>query len=341
MPNKRIIVAHPHGFCSGVARAVATAEAALARYRGPIYGLHEIVHNTQVTGGLAARGLRFVESLADIPPGAVVLLSAHGVSPAVRAEACARQLQVIDATCPFVAKVHQEVLRFVKDGCTVICIGHRTHAEITGIVGEAPEHIRVVENEEEARHVQPADPDHVAVVSQTTLSPATADAVREVLRQRFPRMSQPARGDVCYATRNRQQAVRTLATRVELVLVLGSTGSSNTRRLVETVQSAGSRAHLVGTRADLAAIAFEAVEVLGVTSGASTPESFFAEVLVDLAAQGFATVEHLHAVPETTRTFRLPPMPGEEGEESQRSEVRSQESDGSEYGPKLPLTADL
>ena len=315
MSDKHIIVAHPHGFCSGVARAVAAAEAALARGGGPIYGLHEIVHNAHVTGRLAAQGLRFVQQLQDVPPGSVVLLSAHGVAPAVLAEARARNLQVIDATCPFVAKVHQEVLRFVADGCTVICIGHRTHAEVRGIAGEAPEHVLVVESAEEARQVQPADPDRVAVVSQTTLSPETADAIREVLRERFPQLRQPAREDVCYATRNRQQAVRTLAAQAELVLVLGSAESSNTRRLVETVRHAGGRAHLIGTRTDLMAVPVEQVRVLGVTSGASTPESFFAEILTDLASRGFTTVEHLHAVQEHTRTFRLPQMPGEASEQ--------------------------
>lgn len=309
MSAKRIIVAHPHGFCSGVARAVATAEAALARCDGPIYGLHEIVHNAQVTGWLAARGMRFVESMTDVPSGAVVLLSAHGVAPNVRAEARARRLRVIDATCPFVAKVHLEVLRFVADGCTVICIGHRTHAEVKGIAGEAPDHVLVVETEEEARVAQPPDHEKVAVVSQTTLTPETADAIREVLRARFPRLRQPTREDVCYATRNRQQAVRTLAAQVEQVLVLGSPESSNTRRMVETVRHIGGQAHLIGTRADLAAVPLEQVHVLGVASGASTPESFFEEVLADLAARGFTTPEHLYAVAEHTWTFRLPPIP--------------------------------
>jgi len=309
MPKKRIIVAHPHGFCSGVARAVATADAALARYGGPIYGLHEIVHNAQVTSGLAARGLRFVERLSDVPSGAVVLLAAHGVAPAVLAEARARRLQVIDATCPFVAKVHQEVLQFVAAGCTVICIGHRLHDEVKGIVGEAPDHVLVVETVEEAQAVQPSNSCKVAVVSQTTLTPETADGIREALRARFPQLQQPARADVCYATRNRQQAVRTLAAQVELVMVLGSAKSSNTRRLVETAQHAGGRACLVGTLDALATVPVEEVNVLGIASGASTPESFFAEVLANLATRGFTTVEHLHAVPEHTRTFRLPPMP--------------------------------
>ena len=309
LSTKRILVAHPHGFCSGVARAVATAEAALARYGGPISGLHEIVHNEQVTGRLAARGMRFVEQLADVPPGAVVLLSAHGVAPCVLAEARARQLRVVDATCPYVAKVHQEVLRFVADGCTVICVGHRNHVEVRGIVGEAPEHVLVVESVGEAQAVLPPDPERVAAVSQTTLTAETADLIREVLRKRFPRLRQPARADVCYATRNRQQAVRTLAAAVELVLVLGSAQSSNTRRLIETVEQAGGQARLVGSLADLAAVPVEPIQVLGIASGASTPEFFFAEILAGLAARGFSAVEHLHAVTEHPRTLRLPPLP--------------------------------
>jgi len=308
MPAKRILVVHPHGFCSGVARAVATAEAALEYMNGPIYGLHELVHNKQVTDRLSARGLRFVERLQDVPPGAVVLLSAHGVAPAVLAEARARRLRVIDATCPFVAKVHREVLRFVAEGCAVVCIGHRRHAEVQGIAGEAPDHVLVVETEEEARQIQPPDPDRVAVVSQTTLSPEIADNVRAVLQMRFPQLRQPARDDVCYATRNRQQAVSTLATQADLVLVLGSANSSNTRRLFETARRAGGQAYLVSACADLTFVPVEQVTVLGIASGASTPESFLEEVLATLATRGFTTVEHLQAVPEHTRTFQLPAM---------------------------------
>lgn len=312
MPTKRVIVVHPHGFCSGVARAVAAAEAALARCDGPIYGLHEIVHNAQVTRGLAARGLRFVERLADVPPGAVVLLSAHGVAPAVRAEACARRLQVIDATCPFVDKVHREVRQFVADGCTVFCVGHAAHAEVIGIVGEAPEYVQVVETEAEAQQVQPAASEKVAMVAQTTLNPERTDIIRDALRARFPQLRQPPREDVCYATRNRQLAVRMLSAQTELVLVLGSENSSNSLRLVETVQQAGGRAQLICSCADLAALPLTSIHVLGITSGASTPESFLQEVLSDLTARGFPPPEQLYAVAEHTRIFCLPAMPGEE-----------------------------
>ena len=312
MSDKRIIVAHPHGFCAGVSRAVATAEAALSRCRKPIYGLHEIVHNAQVTQGLAARGLNFVEHLAEIPPGAVVLLSAHGVSPAVLAEAQARQLRVIDATCVFVAKVHQEVLRFVARGYTVVCIGHHTHVEVMGIVGEAPAHVRVVEAEAEAQQVQVSDPDKVAVVSQTTLSPEMTSGIRAILRSRFPQLCESASDDICYATRNRQQAVRTLAAQVELVLVLGSANSSNTRRLVETATHAKGKACLIETISDLETASLDAITVLGITSGASTPETYFAEVLTVLATKGFSRIEHVHTVSEHTGTFRLPVLPDDD-----------------------------
>jgi len=304
MPDKRIIVTHPHGFCAGVARAVAVAEVALAQHGAPVYALHEIVHNRQVTERLATRGLRVVEQLADVPEGAVTLFSAHGVAPAVRAEARARKLRVLDATCPFVERVHREALRFVAEGCTVFCIGHPAHAEVVGIAGEAPGRVLVVGTEAEAQQAQPLDPAQVAVVSQTTLNPETADRVREALRRRFPKLRQPASEDICYATRNRQQAVKALAAQAELVLVLGSANSSNSRRLVETAQGAGARACLVSTREELAAVPVEAVCVLGVTSGASTPESFLEETLSALRARGFATVEHLQAVDEPLRTFR-------------------------------------
>lgn len=311
MPDKRVVVVHPHGFCSGVARAVAAAENALDRHGGPVYGLHEIVHNAQVTSRLTARGLRLVERIEDVPPGGLVLLSAHGVAPAVLAAARARRLRVIDATCPFVAKVHREVRQFVAEGCTVFCVGHHAHAEVIGIAGEAPGHVLVLESEEESRRVHPPDPDKVAVVTQTTLNPEMADGIRDILRARFPGLRQPAREDVCYATRNRQRAVRILATRVDQVLVLGSANSSNTRRLVETVRRGGGRAQLVGTHAELAALALGDVFSLGIASGASTPESFLNDVLANLASRGFATVEHLHAVPEHTRTFLLPAIPDE------------------------------
>jgi len=244
-----------------------------------------------------------------VPEGAVTLFSAHGVAPAVRAEARARKLRVLDATCPFVERVHREALRFVAEGCTVFCIGHPAHAEVVGIAGEAPGRVLVVGTEAEAQQAQPLDPAQVAVVSQTTLNPETADRVREALRRRFPKLRQPASEDICYATRNRQQAVKALAAQAELVLVLGSANSSNTIRLLETARQAGARAQLVDACADLADVPVEHVNTLGIASGASTPESFLEEALAMLATRGFTSVEHLHAVTEHTRTFLMPEMP--------------------------------
>jgi 4-hydroxy-3-methylbut-2-enyl diphosphate reductase len=267
-----------------------------------------VVHNAQVTQRLTDLGLRFVETLEEIPPGATVLFSAHGVAPAVRAAAQARHLRVIDATCPFVAKVHRETARFAAAGCTVVCIGHRAHAEVIGIAGEAPQQVVVVENADEAGLVSPPDPGRIAMVTQTTLSPEIADRVREVLRARFPALQQPAQEDVCYATRNRQQAVRAVAAQADLVLVLGSPNSSNTRRLVETARHAGGSAHLIGRAADLAAVPLRDCRTVGITSGASTPEEFLDAIVAELAAYGFTIVEHLHIVPEPNHAFRLPPM---------------------------------
>lgn len=303
---KRVVVVQPHGFCSGVAYAVATAEAALSRYAKPIYCLHEIVHNAQVVADLAARGMRFVATLEEVPPEATLLLSAHGVAPSVHAAARARNLRVIDATCPFVAKVHQEVRRYVAEGFTVVCIGHRLHEEVLGVVGEAPGHVLTVETEDEAQRVCPPDPEKVATVTQTTLSPEMADAIRAVLRRRFPGLRQPARDDICYATRNRQQAVRILAGQVDQVLVLGSPASSNSRRLVEAACAAGGRALLVESREALRALPLDAVSVLGVTSGASTPESLLNDVLADLRARGFTDIACVRAVEEEARRFALP-----------------------------------
>ena len=307
MSERRVIVVHPHGFCAGVSRALAAAEASLVRFPRPIYGLHDLVHNEHVVADLTARGVRFVARIEEVPPGGTVIFSAHGVAPAVRLAAAARGLRLIDATCPYVAKVHDEVRRFAAEGGTVFCIGHHGHAEVEGVMGEAPRQVIVVATPEEAQRAQPADPAKVAVVTQTTLSPEHADAVRAVLRARFPALGEPARADICHATRLRQEAARVLSGRTDLVLVLGSETSSNSRRLVETVQDAGGRAHLLGARAALATAPLAGVRTLGITSGASTPESFLLDVLAGLRGHGFTEIEHLHAVPDRTRAFRLPP----------------------------------
>lgn len=309
---KRLTVVHPHGFCSGVARAVRAAEAALERVRGgePVYCLHEIVHNRQVVSRLTALGLTFVDDVGDVPEGALLLFSAHGVAPAVRHQAEARRLRVIDATCPFVSKVHAEVRRFAAAGVTVVCIGHRRHAEVVGVAGEAPEHVRVVESADEAEALALAPDSPVAVVTQTTLGEEQVESVMAVLRRRFPDLRVPPSTDICYATRNRQRAVRLLAQRCDRVVVLGSENSSNTQRLAEAARAAGSEAALVSDVSQLADASWRDAAAVGVTSGASTPESFLEEAVAVLRARhGFPAPEDFMAVEENSLVFALPAMP--------------------------------
>lgn len=309
--TKRLMVVRPHGFCSGVDRAVRTAETALTRFRGEtVYCLNEIVHNRQVVSRLASLGMVFVNGIDKVPEGSLVLFSAHGVAPSVRLRAEARGLRVIDATCPFVAKVHAEVRRFAAQGAAVVCVGHRSHEEVTGVVGEAPSHVRVVECAEEAEAlVLPADAP-VAVVTQTTLGGEQVDAVMGVLRRRFPLLLIPASTDICYATRNRQQAVRVLAQRCERVLVLGSANSSNSQRLAETVRAAGTEALLVSDESQLGVWPWDSVGSVGLTSGASTPESFLDDIIAVLRARyGYPEPEVLAAVKEDSPLFVLPALP--------------------------------
>lgn len=285
---KSIILVKPHGFCSGVARAVEMAERILAACPGePLYCLHELVHNRQVVERLGALGMVFVDTLATVPEGARVLFSAHGVAPAVREEAAHRRLDVVDATCPFVDKVHQEVRHFAAAGCAIVCIGHAAHEEVVGVCGEAPDSTFPVDSPEGAERLVFPEGQPVAAVSQTTISGEMYDGVMAVLQRRFPDLRMPARTDVCYATRNRQRAVRELARVSDFVIVLGSPSSSNSRRLVETAEHAGCRAALVSSADDLARLPLDdtEIEVVGVTSGASTPESFLEHVLTLLRAR--------------------------------------------------------
>jgi len=308
---KSLTVVLPHGFCSGVARAVQTAEAALARFRGEtVYCLNEIVHNRHVVSRLTSLGMVFVRSVEDVPAGSLLLFSAHGVSPAVRRAAAARGLRVIDATCPFVTKVHAEVQRFAAQGATVVCIGHRNHEEVIGVAGEAPESVRVIESVQEAVALAPLAKGPVAVVTQTTLGAAQVDAVMAELRRCFPHLQAPASTDVCYATRNRQQAVRVLAQRCEQVLVLGSANSSNSQRLAETAREAGAEATLISELQQLDGLDGAAAGAIGVTSGASTPESFLSDVVRVLRERyGYPEPEWLTAVDERSPVFTLPDMP--------------------------------
>jgi 4-hydroxy-3-methylbut-2-enyl diphosphate reductase len=306
MSTQQAMVAFPRGFCAGVRRAVDAVEAALLRFPTPIYCFHEIVHNRQVVDRLSAKGVVFVHDLDEVPSGGVVLFSAHGVTPQLRADAQQRGLTVIDATCPFVAKVHAEVKRFAQDGYTIVLIGKRGHEEVVGVAGEAPEHVVVVEDPGEARTVDVADPLRVAVVMQTTLSQAEAGEVLGALRHRFPGLKTPPNSDICYATTNRQEAVRQLSEKVERVLVLGARNSANTNRLVEVARKAGTIAELLPDMDSLEKVDFAGVKRVGVTAGASTPESFLDAVMAALAGRGFEPTS-LPPVAEESVTFTLPP----------------------------------
>ena len=310
-PVKRLTVVSPHGFCSGVARAVQTASAVLSRFEGEtVYCLNEIVHNRQVVSRFVDCGMIFVGDVGEVPRGSLLLFSAHGVAPSVVRLAEERQLRVIDATCPFVTKVHAEVRRFAAQGAAVVCIGHRHHEEVVGVVGEAPEHVQVVENALEAENLPLPPEAEVAVVTQTTLGESQVDSVMAVLRRRFPKLKTPSSTDLCYATRNRQQAVRVLAQRCERVLVLGSANSSNSQRLAETARAAGAEAMLVSDLWQLDGWLWSGVGSLGITSGASTPESFLQDVVQVLRERhGYPEPEWLTAVEENSPVFALPALP--------------------------------
>lgn len=290
---------------------MATAEAVLARAQGAnVYCLHQIVHNQQVVSRLASLGMVFVRCVEDVPEGGCVLLSAHGVAPAVREAAALRRLRVIDATCPFVAKVHAEVRRFAAEGAAVVCIGHRRHDEVVGVAGEAPACVSVVESPAEAEAVSLAEGLPVAVVTQTTLGAEQVDSVMAVLKRRFPALLVPPSTDICYATRNRQQAVGELARLCSRVLVLGSANSSNSQRLVETARARGAEATLLCELSQLAELAWDGVSAVGVTSGASTPEPFLNEVVDALRAEyGCSAPECLTVVEESSPAFALPSLP--------------------------------
>jgi len=302
---RTIVLVSPHGFCAGVERAVEVAETLLRVYPKPVYCLREIVHNTQIIRDLAGRGLIFVDAVADIPEGSTVLFSAHGVSPAVRAAAEARRLAAIDATCPFVTKVHTEVKRYAAQGYTIFLIGHRAHDEVIGVAGEAPDRVIVVETEAEARAATVPDSARVAVMSQTTLSVDETARVLAVLRERFPRLRTPAESDICYATRNRQQAVRETAHCVDHFIILGARNSSNSNRLVEVALAEGCAATLVTTPAEVSALPLTGVATLGLTAGASTPEYVVTDTIDRLKALGFERLELLEVVKEDLH-FALP-----------------------------------
>jgi 4-hydroxy-3-methylbut-2-enyl diphosphate reductase len=304
--HKRVVVVSPHGFCTGVVRAIETAEAALEKFGAPLYCLNEVVHNRQVVDDLASRGVIFVKDLDLIPEQATVLFSAHGVSPEVHAHAARRGLRVIDATCPFVAKVHAEVRRYAARGYSILLVGHRNHDEIIGVRGEAPQSVTVIQNEADARAVQLPASARVAVLTQTTLSIDESAHILNVLRGRFPRIETPPAKDICYATEHRQRAVKALAREADLILVLGSPNSSNSRRLVEVATGTGCPAALVSDLPQLRGLDLRDARCVGITSGASTPESFLNACVDHLTGIGFRRDPPLVAVNETALRFPLP-----------------------------------
>ncbi|WP_432491649.1 4-hydroxy-3-methylbut-2-enyl diphosphate reductase [Kineococcus gypseus] len=304
--GRRVLLAAPRGYCAGVDRAVVAVEKALELYGAPVYVRKEIVHNKHVVRTLAERGAVFVEETSEVPEGAHVVFSAHGVSPAVRREAEARSLRAIDATCPLVTKVHREAVRFAERDAQILLIGHHGHEEVEGTAGEAPEHITVVDGPEAADAVEVRDPDNLVWLSQTTLSvDETMETVRR-LRERFPNLADPPSDDICYATQNRQVAVKKIAAESDLVVVVGSANSSNSVRLVEVALDAGARAaHRVDAAAEIDDAWLQGVTTVGVTSGASVPEVLVREVLEHLAARGYGSVEEVTTAQEDL-VFSLP-----------------------------------
>jgi 4-hydroxy-3-methylbut-2-enyl diphosphate reductase len=279
----RILLASPRGFCAGVDRAIEIVEQAIARFGPPVYVRHEIVHNRHVVEGLRAKGALFVEDPAEVPEGALLIYSAHGVSPAVRAEAARQKLRTIDATCPLVTKVHVEAQRFDREGVEIALIGHAGHVEVEGTMGHAPERIHLVENVEDAERLAVQDPTRLAVLTQTTLSVDDTRDIVEVLRRGFPEIRLPRKDDICYATQSRQNAVKELADRADLVLVVGAPESSNSNRLVELARKVGTKAHLVQTAADIEEAWVANVSCVGVTAGASAPEVLVEDVVTRLS----------------------------------------------------------
>ncbi len=300
-----IVLAGPRGFCAGVERAIEVVERALDVVGGPIYVRREIVHNRHVVEALREKGAIFVDELDEVPAGATVIFSAHGISPAVRDDARARGLRVIDATCPLVTKVHVEAQRYARESYTIVLVGHADHDEVIGTTGEAPERIVVIASVGEAERLEVENPEKVAYLTQTTLSVDDTRAIVEVLRRRFPAIVGPSKDDICYATQNRQAAVKQLAAGVDLVLVLGAANSSNANRLREVAAVLGTRAHLINDVRDIRPEWLEGVSRVGVTAGASTPEFLVREVIAYLSSRTSPVVRELNVIEEDVR-FGLP-----------------------------------
>src|SRR5262245_38796163 len=301
----KIILANPRGFCAGVNMAIESLDRALELFGTPLYVFHEIVHNRPVVERFTRRGVIFVDSIEEVPEGGTVLYSAHGVAPAIREASTRRRLRAIDATCPLVTKVHMEAVRFAKEGYTILLIGHEGHDEVIGTMGEAPRNIVLVQDKEEAERLElPADA-KLAFLTQTTLSVDDATEIINVLKRRFPQVAGPSKDDICYATQNRQEAVKELVPEADVVLVLGSQNSSNTQRLAELSRSLGKRAYLIDTVHELPADALKGGETVLITAGASAPEDVVEECVEQLVERFGATVES-RTVREEHVSFPLP-----------------------------------
>ena len=307
MPTKGVRLAAPRGYCAGVDRAVITVEKALDLYGAPVYVRKQIVHNKHVVSDLESRGAVFVEELDEVPEGATVVFSAHGVSPSVHAEAASRNLKTIDATCPLVTKVHHEAKRFANDDYDILLIGHAGHEEVEGTSGEAPEHIQLVQGPGDVANIVVRDPSKVAWLSQTTLSVDETLETVDAIRERFPQLLDPPSDDICYATQNRQLAVKEIAHDADLVIVVGSANSSNSVRLAEVALEAGAKAaHRVDDASEIDDAWLEGVDHVSVTSGASVPEALVDGVLAYLTERGYPDAEAVHSAEESL-IFALPP----------------------------------
>jgi len=303
---KRILLLRPRGFCAGVVRAIDIVNIALDAYGAPIYVRKEIVHNRHVVEELSARGAIFVDCCSEVPSGSRIIFSAHGVSPQVREEACQRNLRVIDASCPLVMKVHLEAMKFARAGYAIILIGHRDHDEVIGTLGEAPDRMLLVSSAAEAERVAVPEPDRVAYLTQTTLSLDEASGIIECLRRRFPNIQGPPAQDICYATENRQRAVKAIAGRCDLLLVVGSGNSSNSKRLVEVAGNVGLRGYLIEDETAIDLRWLDRVRSVVLTAGASAPEHLVQRVIAFLKKHGFAELQEVEVIEEDVR-FALPP----------------------------------
>ncbi|MBC7215276.1 MAG: 4-hydroxy-3-methylbut-2-enyl diphosphate reductase [Burkholderiaceae bacterium] len=304
-PLQEVVLAEPRGFCAGVDRAIEIVERALRKFGAPIYVRHEIVHNTYVVSDLKARGAVFIEDLAEVPPGATLVFSAHGVSRAVQQEAQARGFQIFDATCPLVSKVHVEVAKLAQEGYEFLMIGHKGHPEVEGTMGQLDHGIHLIEDVDDVARVQPAQTAKLAVVTQTTLSVDDAAHILAAVRARFPQVREPKQQDICYATQNRQDAVKLLSPQVDVLIVVGSPTSSNSNRLRELAAKLGTPAYMVDSAAELQSAWFEGVARVGLTAGASAPEVLVQQVLERIKALGATAVRRMEGVQETVK-FPLP-----------------------------------